>query len=211
MLKTFTKAFSVCVIAMALAVGSTLVWSASAQASDPFIAEITIFAGNFAPRNWAFCDGQLLPIAQNTALFSLIGTTYGGDGRTTTALPDLQGRFAMHDGNGPGLTPRRIGERGGSERISLTANNLPSHSHSSTAVTVKARSGLGNTDNPAGNVWSRKPRTRSYSAVAPNATMNSAAVTIGSTGGSQAINNNLPPYLVMNFIIALQGTYPSRS
>jgi microcystin-dependent protein len=195
---------------MALAVGSTLVWSASAQASDPFIAEITIFAGNFAPRNWAFCDGQLLPIAQNTALFSLIGTTYGGDGRTTTALPNLQGRFAMHEGNGPGLTPRILGERGGSERISLTVNNLPIHSHSSTAVTVKARSGLGNTDNPAGNVWSRKPRTRSYSAAAPNAAMNSAAVTIGSTGGSQAINDNLPPYLVVNHIIALVGIFPSR-
>lgn len=97
--------------------------------SEPFIAEIRIFAGNFAPRSWAFCDGQLLPVAQNTALFSLIGTTYGGDGRTTTALPNLQGRAPMHPGRGPGLTARRLGERIGTNDVTLTTNQLPPHSH----------------------------------------------------------------------------------
>ena len=97
--------------------------------SEPVIAEIRIFAGNFAPRNWAFCNGQLLPIAQNTTLFSLIGTTYGGDGRTTTALPNLQGRAPMHPGRGPGLTTRRLGESGGSETTTLTEAQMPSHTH----------------------------------------------------------------------------------
>ena len=97
--------------------------------SEPFIAEIRIFAGNFAPRNWAFCDGQLLPIAQNTALFSLIGTTYGGDGRTTTALPNLKGRVPMHPGRGPGLTERRLGQRGGTETITLAQSQMPNHTH----------------------------------------------------------------------------------
>ena len=98
--------------------------------SEPFIAEIRIFAGNFAPRSWAFCNGQLLPIAQNTALFSLIGTTYGGDGRTTTALPNLQGKAPMHPGRGPGLTVRQLGQTGGSETVSLTEAQMPSHNHS---------------------------------------------------------------------------------
>ena len=97
--------------------------------SDPFVAEIKIFAGNFAPRGWAFCNGQLLPIAQNTALFSLIGTTYGGDGRTTTALPNMEDRAPMHPGNGPGLTNRRLGERGGVETVTLSASNMPAHAH----------------------------------------------------------------------------------
>jgi microcystin-dependent protein len=97
--------------------------------SEPFIAEIRIFAGNFAPRGWAFCNGQLLPVAQNTALFSLIGTTYGGDGRTTTALPNLQGRAPMHPGRGPGLTSRRLGESGGSETVTLSTAQMPNHNH----------------------------------------------------------------------------------
>ena len=97
--------------------------------SEPFLAEIRIFAGNFAPRGWAFCNGQLLPIAQNTALFSLIGTTYGGDGRTTTGLPNLQGRAPMHPGRGPGLTARRLGESGGAETVTLSESQMPSHTH----------------------------------------------------------------------------------
>ncbi len=206
MSKTSTKAFAVCVIALALAIGSTLVWSGSAQASEPFIAEIRIFAGNFAPRGWAFCNGQLLPIAQNTALFSLIGTTYGGDGRTTTALPNLQGRFTMHNGRGPGLTSRRLGERGGTETNTLTPAQMPSHTH--TAV-VHAANVLGNAQTPENNVWARKARTRSYSTTPPNVDMDSAAITIASTGGGQAVNN-LPPYLVMNHIIAVVGLFPSR-
>jgi len=106
--------------------------------SEPFIAEIRIFAGNFAPRSWAFCNGQLLPVAQNTALFSLIGTTYGGDGRTTTALPNLEGRAPMHPGRGPGLTSRRLGQRTGVETVTLTEAQIPNHSH-----TVRARTGAG--------------------------------------------------------------------
>lgn len=106
--------------------------------SEPFIAEIRIFAGNFAPRSWAFCNGQLVPIAQNTALFSLIGTTYGGDGRTTTALPNLEGRTPMHPGRGPGLTARRLGQRGGSEQVTLTEAQLPNHNHTAMASTNSA-------------------------------------------------------------------------
>ena len=113
--------------------------------SDPFIAEVMIFAGNFAPRNWAFCNGQLLPISQNTALFSLIGTTYGGDGRTTTALPNMQGRAPMHPGRGPGLSQRRLGENGGFETVTLTENQLPGHSHN-----LKASAFPANDDDPAG-------------------------------------------------------------
>ena len=101
--------------------------------SEPFVAEIRIFAGNFAPRSWAFCNGQLLPVSQNTALFSLIGTTYGGDGRTTTALPNLKGRAPMHPGRGPGLTSRRLGQRGGAEMITLSEAQMPSHTHSANA------------------------------------------------------------------------------
>ena len=114
--------------------------------SEPFIAEIRIFAGNFAPRGWAFCNGQLLPISQNTALFSLIGTTYGGDGRTTTALPNLQGCAPMHPGNGPGLTSRRLGQRGGAETITLTEAQMPQHQHSAVGSTTD-----GKEEKPAGH------------------------------------------------------------
>ena len=104
--------------------------------SEPFIAEVRIFAGNFAPRGWSFCDGQLLPIAQNTALFSLIGTTYGGDGRTTTALPNLEGRAPMHPGRGPGLTARRLGARVGAETVTLTEAQIPQHNHTARGATI---------------------------------------------------------------------------
>ena len=174
--------------------------------SEPFIAEIRIFAGNFAPRGWAFCDGQLLPIAQNTALFSLIGTTYGGDGRTTTALPNLQGRAPMHPGRGPGLTARRLGEKVGTETVTLTEAQIPNHTH-----TVQSAGASGGLPNPVNNVWSPLPgRTppNLYQSGAPNVDMNVNAVNL--TGGGQA-HTNLQPYLVLNFIIALVGLYPSRS
>lgn len=171
--------------------------------SEPFIAEIRIFAGNFAPRGWAFCNGQLLPISQNTALFSLIGTTYGGDGRTTTALPDLQGRSPMHPGRGPGLSDRRLGERSGVETVTLSEAQLPSHNH-----TAQASSDLGDATNPQDKVLSA-PLGRGTNLY------NSAGTTVpfkqlGNTGGSQA-HNNLQPFLALNFIIALVGLYPSRS
>ncbi len=176
--------------------------------ADPFIAEIKIFAGNFAPRGWAFCDGALLQIAQNTALFSLIGTTYGGDGRTTTALPNMQGRLPMHPGNGPGLTSRRLGERGGAETVTLSTAQIPNHNHSVSATVQPGRE-----DDPSGNVYLAAGKTRSTKVYARNsATLDSKmkAAALPNQGGGQP-HNNLPPYLAMYFIIALTGTYPSRS
>ena len=173
--------------------------------SEPFVAEIRIFAGNFAPRGWAFCNGQLLPISQNTALFSLIGTTYGGDGRSTTALPNLQGRAPMHPGRGPGLTARRLGERGGTETVTLTEAQMPAHNHSAvginTPATVNAPS-----DQTA---LARSVGGAAYKAgSAPD--VDFAEGVLLPTGGGQA-HNNCQPFLTLNFIIALVGLYPSRS
>lgn len=172
--------------------------------SEPFIAEIRIFAGNFAPRNWAFCNGQLLPIAQNTALFSLIGTIYGGDGRTTTALPNLQGRAPMHPGSGPGLSTRTLGQSGGSETITLSENQLVQHTHALQASTSPATvNALTNT-----TALARSVGGFSYKGSATaNATLNTGALL--PTGGSQP-HNNMQPFLTINFIIALAGVYPSR-
>ncbi len=175
--------------------------------SEPFIAEIRIFAGNFAPRGWAFCNGQLLPVAQNTALFSLIGTTYGGDGRTTTGLPNLEGRAAMHPGRGPGLTARRLGQRGGVESVDLTDAQLPSHNHKQKAV-QPSQFTAGNSLTPANN-YLAGPQTGNFYSGASNLSGMSSR-TIKSTGGGQP-HNNLQPYLTINFIIALTGLYPSRS
>lgn len=169
--------------------------------SEPFVAEIRIFAGNFAPRGWAFCNGQLLPVSQNTALFSLIGTTYGGDGRSTTALPDLQGRAPMHPGRGPGLTARRLGQRGGTETVTLSEAQLPNHSHSM-EVSVED----GERRDPSGSYFGRGNAIYAN----PSNTASMASQSLPNTGGSQA-HNNLQPYLAMNFIIALVGLYPSRS
>ena len=172
--------------------------------SEPFIAEIRIFAGNFAPRSWAFCNGQLLPISQNTALFSLIGTTYGGDGRTTTALPNLEGRTPMHPGRGPGLTSRRLGQRGGVETVTLTEAQMPNHTHTMGAAPVP-----GNQDDAGGSViLSRTVGANDFAASGNLVAM--ANETLPPGGGSQA-HNNLQPFIAMNFIIALQGLYPSRS
>lgn len=170
--------------------------------SEPFIAEIRIFAGNFAPRGWAFCDGQLLPISQNTALFSLIGTTYGGDGRSTTALPNLQGRAPMHPGRGPGLTDRRLGQRGGVEMVTLTEAQMPQHTH-----TMFGSEERGDTTNAVGNYLGAG--TDMFATSSTSGTTLAEAV-LPNTGGSQA-HNNMQPFLTMNFIIALVGLYPSRS
>lgn len=175
--------------------------------SEPFIAEIRIFAGNFAPRSWAFCDGQLLPISQNTALFSLIGTTYGGDGRSTTALPNLQGRAPMHPGRGPGLTSRRLGQRGGTEMVSLSEAQMPQHRHSQEAVPL-GQFTVGNSLDPAGNLLAGPATGNQYTDA--NNLVDMASGSLTNTGGSQP-HNNLQPFLTMNFIIALQGLYPSRS
>jgi microcystin-dependent protein len=173
--------------------------------SEPFLAEIRITGFNFAPEGWAFCNGQLLAISQNTALFSLFGTSYGGDGKTTFALPNLQGRAPMHWGQGPGLSPRAIGESGGEQSVTLGSQALPSHSHQ-----LGANAGGGNQTLPANNVWSslagRTPPPL-YSN-ASNTTMSPQAA--GVTGGGQP-HNNMPPYLALNFIIALTGNFPPRA
>lgn len=173
--------------------------------SEPFIAEIRIFAGNFAPRSWAFCNGQLLPIAQNTALFSLIGTTYGGDGRTTTALPNLQGRAPMHPGRGPGLTDRRLGQTGGAETVTLSEAQMPNHNHRLMSSTSPAT-----TFSPTTNsVVSRSAGGNAFDSTHNlNNSLNEAS--LSESGGNQA-HNNMQPYLAINYIIALQGLYPSRS
>ncbi|RMG86773.1 MAG: phage tail protein [Chloroflexi bacterium] len=172
--------------------------------SEPFIAEIRIFAGNFAPRGWAFCNGQLLPISQNTALFSLVGTTYGGDGRSTLALPDLQGRAPMHPGRGPGLTDRRLGQRSGSETISLTEAQMPNHTHN-----LRAYAGRGDTDNPTNAVLAESG-DNVYKAPGGATLVPMEDAALEPAGGSQP-HNNMQPYLTLNFIIALVGLYPSRS
>lgn len=174
--------------------------------SEPFIAEIRIFAGSFAPRGWAFCNGQLLPVSQNTALFSLIGTTYGGDGRTTTALPDLQGRAPMHPGRGPGLTARRLGQRGGVEAVTLTEAQMPNHKH-----TAQSFPSPGNRPGPQGNSYATVIGATPYigGSPPPNLTALSPQA-LQSAGGGRA-HDNLQPFLAINFIIALVGLYPSRS
>lgn len=174
-----------------------------AQAQDPFIAEIRIFAGNFPPRGWAFCDGQILPINQYSALFSLLGTTYGGDGRVTFALPDLRGRVPVHPGSGPGLTPRQWGERGGTETTSLTAAQMPAHSHA-----VKASDANGSAVSPSGLVPARN--AAGVPVYGPPTSAHLAGDAIEPAGGGQP-HDNMQPYLGLSYIIALQGIYPSRN
>ena len=160
-----------------------------------------MFAGNFAPRGWAFCDGQLLAVSQNDALFSLLGTIYGGDGRTTFGLPDLRGRIPVHAGHGPGLSERRLGAKGGSEAETLTVNQLPSHGHA-----LQASDTAASESNPAGNLTA-EATTRFYRAPGTLANMSSSA--LSSTGGSRS-HTNLMPYLCVHFIVALFGITPSR-
>jgi microcystin-dependent protein len=170
--------------------------------SEPFVGEIRMFAGNFAPRGWAFCDGQLLAVSQNDALFSLLGTIYGGDGRTTFGLPDLRGRIPIHAGSGPGLSLRRLGAKGGVESVSLTANQLPSHSHPLQASAQSATEAL-----PEGKVLARSDVDIYIEGETPAENMASTSIT--AVGGSQR-HSNLMPFLCIHFIIALFGIYPSR-
>ncbi len=181
--------------------------SFGAFAQEAYIGEIRMFAGNFAPRGWALCDGQLLPIHQNQALFSIVGTMYGGDGRTTFALPDLRGRVVVHPGQGPGLTRRQIGEKGGSETNTLTIAQIPAHSHTASA-TNPVFNDEANTDDPTG----KHPAVSGENMYSDKATGNGALpeVTIGNTGGGQAVNN-MQPFLGINYIICLQGIFPSRN
>ncbi|GAA5128332.1 phage tail protein [Alloalcanivorax gelatiniphagus] len=173
--------------------------------SEPFIAEIRIFAGSFAPRGWAFCNGQLMPIAQNSALFSLVGTTYGGDGRNTFGLPDLRGRTPLHPGQGPGLTRRRLGEKGGAGTVTLTQAEMAAHNHG-----VRASAGAPDATSPEGAAWAgdRRSRARLYSDGAADVRMSPQA--LQAAGGFQP-HNNRQPGLGINFIIALVGIFPPRS
>jgi microcystin-dependent protein len=171
--------------------------------SDQFVAEIRIFPFNFAPTGWAFCNGQLLPISQNTALFSLLGTTYGGDGKSTFALPNLQGRVPLQPGQGQGLSLYDLGQEGGSETVTLIASAIPSHTH-----TVNASTNAASVESPTGAVFAAAGdgRPQAYGTT-PNVIMNAAAVSMA--GGDQP-HNNMPPYLTVNFCIALQGIFPPR-
>ncbi|MDY7092531.1 MAG: tail fiber protein [Acidobacteriota bacterium] len=170
--------------------------------SEPFVGEIRMFAGNFAPRGWAFCDGQLLAVSQNDALFSLLGTIYGGDGRTTFGLPDLRGRLPIHAGHGPGLSERRLGAKGGEEKVTLTVNQMPSHGHP-----LKGSSNLATVPNPQSNVVATSTSVDAYINEQPMQNLSSTAVT--HVGGSRS-HTNLMPFLCIHFIIALVGIYPSR-
>ena len=170
--------------------------------SEPFVGEIRMFAGNFAPRGWAFCDGQLLAVSQNDALFSLLGTIYGGDGRTTFALPDMRGRIPLHQGTGPGLSPRRIGARGGQETVTLTTNQLPSHSHD-----FNVNRNPGTSSAPQGKVVAAEAGFPVFRDVDQDVSFASTAIT--NTGGSRS-HTNLMPTLCIHYIIALVGIYPSR-
>lgn len=174
--------------------------------SSPFVAEIRIVGFNFAPTGWALCNGQLLPISQNTALFSLLGTFYGGDGKSTFGLPNFQGCAAMNQGQGPGLSDRFLGETGGSEFVTLLESEMPSHNHSAQANSP------GTLQTPQQNLWSTLGTTRTppplYAAAPSNTTMSPQALSIA---GSSQPHNNMSPYLVLNFIIAMQGVFPPRS
>jgi microcystin-dependent protein len=174
--------------------------------SSPFVAEIRIFGFNFAPRGWALCDGQILPISQNTALFSLLGTTYGGDGKTTFALPNLQGSAPMQQGQGAGLSQRVLGETGGEPTETLLDSEMPSHSHGAQGIASAGG------QSPAPNTTWADANQRGISeytaSSAQNVPMSPQALSIA--GGSQP-HNNLMPYLTLNFCIALQGIYPARN
>jgi microcystin-dependent protein len=173
--------------------------------ADPFVAEIRIFPFNFAPRGWAWCDGQLLPLSQNTALFSLLGTTYGGNGKSNFALPDLQGRAPMHPGQGPGLSLHDLGETGGSETVTLLESEMPSHSHA-----MQSSGAPGNNRNPAGNVLARATGGNVYVAPAGAPLVSMSGQALAPAGGD-APHNNLQPFLTFYFAIALQGVFPPRT
>lgn len=177
---------------------------------EPFIGMIVMFAGNFAPRSWALCDGQLLPINNYQALFSILGTTYGGDGRTTFALPDLRGRFPLHAGRGAGLSERRLGSKGGEERHTLTAQEMPSHTHVAATTIDLATNSPATSTEASGNILANAENTNIYANALPDTSLGNANVTVNNTGGGQPFNN-MQPFQCVNYIIALQGTFPSRS
>jgi len=190
--------------------------------SDPFLGMIALFGFNFAPRGWAFCNGQLLSIAQNTALFALLGTNFGGNGTSTFGLPDLRGRVPVGFGQGQGLSDITIGEVSGVENLTLLLSNMPSHTHTITLSNLTGVlhvvDGAGNSRTPVGNVPAVEAAgvTAMYSNAAPNATTAASTVTVGGTGTTGPAGSSLPvnirnPYLGLNYCIALTGIFPSRN
>ncbi|WP_370178689.1 phage tail protein [Alteriqipengyuania sp.] len=195
-------------LALSAMVGLSFGVSTPAAAQEPYLGQIQQFGFNFCPRGWMSTSGQILPISQYTALFSLLGTTYGGDGRTTFALPDLRGRTMIGTGHGPGLHDYRWGQRGGSETNTLTVSQLPSHNHQ---ATLRAHNAPGDTDNPSNALMSDFPAgSNVYSTGSADTNMGSSAIVVGNTGGSQPVNN-MQPYLAMTTCIAIQGIFPPRS
>ena len=176
--------------------------------SEPFVAEITMFAGTFNPRGYAFCNGQLLPISQNTALFSLLGTNYGGNGQSTFALPNLQGCLPVHSGQGPGLSYYDLGQSGGSTSVSLLTSEMPAHTHS--LALVGANTGAADQSGPIGNLPASPASGTPYADTAGARMAAAAPVSLAPTGGTQP-HDNMMPYLGVNFIIALQGVFPARN
>lgn len=172
---------------------------------DPFVAEIRIFPFNFAPRGWAFCNGQLLPLSQNTALFSLLGTTYGGDGKSNFALPNMQGNAPMHPGQGPGLSLHDLGETGGSDTVTLLQSEIPAHAHSVMGV---AGAFPANSNIPAGNAFAKSAQGSAYTTAANLVNLSASAI---APAGGDLPHNNMMPYLTLNFNIALQGVFPPRT
>jgi microcystin-dependent protein len=182
------------------------------MASEPLMSQIQIFAFDFPPRRWAKCDGTLLSIATNSALFSLLGTTYGGDGRTTFGLPDLRSRMPKHFGNGPGLASYGLGEAGGVENVALLTSQMPLHTHTATTTAAQpCQNGVGDSESPAGKFPAAHESADIYSST-DNANIGAPTVTttINPAGGSQP-HPNLPPYLTLNFCIATAGIFPSRN
>jgi microcystin-dependent protein len=174
--------------------------------ADPFVAEIRIFPFNFAPKGWAWCDGQLMPLSQNTALFSLLGTTYGGDGKSTFALPDLQGNAPMHPGQGPGLSLHDLGETSGSETVTLLESEIPAHSHAWMAAGTE----VGDERSPIGRAIARTTGVGGNLYGAANSLASMSNQALPPAGGDQP-HNNLMPYLTLYFCIALQGVFPPRT
>lgn len=172
--------------------------------SECYVGEIRIFGGNFAPVGWAFCDGSLLPISTNEVLYTLLGTTYGGDGQNTFGLPDLRGRIPLHQGRNPSTgTNFSLGQMSGTESVTLASQQLPVHTHN-----VSANSSTGDSPTPSNNVWGLSDGGKQYVASAPNGTMNPASIT--AAGGNQP-HDNMMPFLTVNFIIATEGIYPQQS
>lgn len=177
---------------------------------EGYLAQVIGFAGNFAPRNWAFCHGQLIAISSNSALFSLLGTNYGGDGRSTFGLPDLRGRVMVGQGRGPGLQPNVLGQTGGQDFVTLTQANLPAHNH---VATMHGESNVATSGDPTNRllgVVNGATKTYADAVAADEVAMHPDSVTVGMTGGSQSFNNE-QPYKVLNYIICTQGLFPSRS